>query len=135
MTNAPELRVATIDDLHLVEQLWIAVHHRHAQAMPQLAPYVSDTQSWAIRRQLYSELLTKPDTLLLLVFDSDTAVGYGLAHVLSLEDSWIPTPGRRASGSVRSSRSACFRTIAAAGWVRCCSTGSRHTFVAMVRGT
>jgi ribosomal protein S18 acetylase RimI-like enzyme len=91
MTNAlPELRTGTADDLPLLEPLWIAVHHRHAQAMPQLAPYVSDTQSWAIRRQLYSELLTKPDTLLLLVFDSDTAVGYGLAHVLSLEDSWIP---------------------------------------------
>jgi ribosomal protein S18 acetylase RimI-like enzyme len=90
MTNAPELRMGTADDLSLVEPLWVSVHHRHAQTMPQLAPYVSDAESWAVRRQLYEELLAKPDTLLLLAFDGDTAVGYGLAHVLALEDTWIP---------------------------------------------
>jgi ribosomal protein S18 acetylase RimI-like enzyme len=28
--------------------------------------------------------------LLLLAFDETAAIGYGLAHVLALEDSWIP---------------------------------------------
>jgi hypothetical protein len=51
MTDAPEVRVATADDLNLVEPLWVAVHHQHAE-------------TWAIRRQLYEELLAKPDTLL-----------------------------------------------------------------------
>jgi ribosomal protein S18 acetylase RimI-like enzyme len=90
MTDAPEVRVATAADLHLVEPLWIAVHHRHAETMPELAPYVSDDESWAVRRELYEELLAKPDTLLLLVFDGAAAIGYGLAHVMDLEDSWIP---------------------------------------------
>ena len=90
MTDAVELRVATADDLHLVEPLWIAVHHQHAETMPGLAPYVSDAETWAVRGQLYEELLAKPDTLLLLVFDGAAAIGYGLAHVLALEDSWIP---------------------------------------------
>ena len=90
MTNAPELRTGTADDLPLLEPLWVAVHHRHAQTMPHLAPYVSDGDTWAIRSALYRELLAKPDTLLLLAFDDQSAVGYGLAHVLPVEDSWIP---------------------------------------------
>jgi hypothetical protein len=40
------------------------VHHQHAETMPELAPYVSDAETWAIRRQLYEELLAKPDTVL-----------------------------------------------------------------------
>jgi ribosomal protein S18 acetylase RimI-like enzyme len=90
MTDAPEVRVATAADLHLVEPLWIAVHHRHAETMPELAPFVGDDESWAVRKVLYEELLVKPDTLLLLAFDGSAAIGYGLAHVMALEDSWIP---------------------------------------------
>jgi hypothetical protein len=107
MTDAPEVRVATAADLHLVEPLWIAVHHRHAETMPELAPFVGDDESWAVRKVLYEELLVKPDTLLLLAFDGSAAIGYGLAHVMAVEDSWI----------------------------RCCSTDSRHIFVPVVRGT
>ena len=90
MATAWLLRTGSGDDLDLVEPLWIAVHHRHTETMPQLAPYVSDEQTWAARRALYEELFTKPDTLLLLAFDDDMAVGYGLAHVLAVEDTWIP---------------------------------------------
>jgi ribosomal protein S18 acetylase RimI-like enzyme len=94
MINAPQLRVGTADDLHLVEPLWVAVHHRHVQSMPQLAPYVSDAESWTIRLALYRELLAKPDTLLLIAFDGEAAVGYGLAHVLAVEDTWVPDTWR-----------------------------------------
>jgi ribosomal protein S18 acetylase RimI-like enzyme len=94
MANEPRLREGSVDDLALVEPLWVAVHHRHAQSMPQLAPYVSDAETWTIRQALYRELLDKPDTLLLLAFDGATAIGYGLAHVLALEDTWIPDTWR-----------------------------------------
>ncbi|HEX2286485.1 MAG TPA: GNAT family N-acetyltransferase [Mycobacterium sp.] len=77
-------------DLDVVEPLWVAVHHQHAQTMPELAPYVSDAQTWSVRRTLYEELLTKPDTLLLLASVDDAAVGYGLAHVLPVDETWIP---------------------------------------------
>lgn len=90
MVDAPRLRVGTIDDLHLLEPLWIAVHHRHAETMPELAPYVGDEQSWTVRGALYRELLAKPDSLLLLVFSGDDAIGYGLAHMMTTEDTWIP---------------------------------------------
>jgi ribosomal protein S18 acetylase RimI-like enzyme len=75
--------------LDLVGPLWVAVHHRHAETMPQLAPYVSDGETWRIRRELYEQLLAKPETLLLLAFAGDVAVGYGLAHVLTVDETWI----------------------------------------------
>jgi ribosomal protein S18 acetylase RimI-like enzyme len=90
MTNEPQVRVGSVEDLPLVEPLWVAVHHRHAQTMPELAPFVSDAETWTIREALYRELLAKPDTLLLLAFAGDGAIGYGLAHVLALEATWIP---------------------------------------------
>jgi ribosomal protein S18 acetylase RimI-like enzyme len=80
---------AGLAELHLVEPLWVAVHHRHAESMPQLGPYVSDAQTWSVRRALYEEVLAKPDTLLLIAFVDDDAVGYGLAHVLAVDDTWI----------------------------------------------
>jgi ribosomal protein S18 acetylase RimI-like enzyme len=52
--------------------------------------YVSDDDTWRVRRTLYEELLAKPDTLLLVADADDAAVGYGLAHVLPVDDTWIP---------------------------------------------
>ncbi|MGX9791795.1 GNAT family N-acetyltransferase [Mycobacterium sp. MMS18-G62] len=90
MANEWRIRTGSADDLDLLEPLWVAVHHQHAQTMPQLAPYVSDAETWRVRKALYEELLAKPDTLLLLAFVDDKAVAYGLAHVMAVEDTWIP---------------------------------------------
>jgi ribosomal protein S18 acetylase RimI-like enzyme len=92
MTPSWQIRTGTSDDLHLVEPLWVSVHHRHAETMPELAPYVSDAQTWALRKALYEELLAKPDTLLLLASVEGAegkTVGYGLAHVIPVEETWI----------------------------------------------
>jgi hypothetical protein len=62
----------------------------NAETMPQLAPYVSDGETWRVRRVLYDELLAKADTLLLLAFVGETVVGYGLSHVLPVDETWIP---------------------------------------------
>jgi ribosomal protein S18 acetylase RimI-like enzyme len=90
MTTEFQVRAGSLADLDLVGPLWVAVHHRHAETMPQLAPYVSDGETWRIRRELYEQLLAKPETLLLLAFAGDVAVGYGLAHVLTVDETWIP---------------------------------------------
>jgi ribosomal protein S18 acetylase RimI-like enzyme len=83
------LRVASVADLDLVEPLWIAVHQRHAETMPELAPYVDGRESWRVRRALYEELLRKPNALLILATVGDEVVGYGLAHLLDAKGSWI----------------------------------------------
>ena len=71
MATAWQVRTGSADDLDLVGPLWVAVHHRHAETMPELAPYVSDERTWSVRRELYEELLTKPHTLLLVAFDGE----------------------------------------------------------------
>jgi ribosomal protein S18 acetylase RimI-like enzyme len=76
-------------DLPSLEPLWVAVHHAHAESMPELAPYVSDAETWAERRALYAEVLRKPDTVLLLARDGEALIGYALSHVLPVEDTWI----------------------------------------------
>ncbi|HEY2986013.1 MAG TPA: GNAT family N-acetyltransferase [Jatrophihabitantaceae bacterium] len=86
----PTLRRGTRADLPLLEPLWVSVHHRHAEAMPELAPYVSDAQTWAVRGALYAELLAKPDTVLLLAEVDAGPIGYGLAHVMAVGDTWLP---------------------------------------------
>ena len=57
--------------------------------MPELAPYVTDAETWRARRTLYEELLAKPDTLLVLALVDEKAVGYGLTHVFGTQDTWI----------------------------------------------
>ena len=42
-----------------------------------------------VRRVLYQELLAKSDTLLLLAYVDDATVGYGLAHVLPVDETWV----------------------------------------------
>jgi ribosomal protein S18 acetylase RimI-like enzyme len=90
MATEWQLRTGDAEDLDLIEPLWVAVHQRHAETMPELAPYVSDDDTWRVRRALYEELLVKPDTLLLIALVDDAAVGYGLAHVLPVDETWIP---------------------------------------------
>lgn len=71
-----------------LEPLWVSVHHRHVESMLELAPYVDDATTWAVRRALYSELLAKPDTVLLLATAGEALVGYGLAHVMKASETW-----------------------------------------------
>jgi ribosomal protein S18 acetylase RimI-like enzyme len=83
------VRTGSAADLDLVGPLWVAVHHRHIESMPQLAPYVSDDETWQVRRAFYEDLMTKPDTLLLIASVGETLVGYGMAHVMPAADGWV----------------------------------------------
>ncbi len=62
--------------------------------MPELAPYVSAAESWAVRSQLYRAVLSRPGSTLLLAHAGDDLVGYGLGYILTdnergwLDDTW-----------------------------------------------
>jgi ribosomal protein S18 acetylase RimI-like enzyme len=94
MTDAWTVRPGTADDLNSLAPLWIAVHRQHVESMPELAPYVGDDETWRERRGLYAQLLAKPDTLLLLASVDDELIGYGLAHVMAVSETWIPDTWR-----------------------------------------
>jgi hypothetical protein len=120
----------TIADVDSLEPLWVAVHHAHAASMPELAPYVSDAETWAQERPIYVALLGKPETVLLLAREGDELVGYALAHVTAVQDTWIPGPGRRGRGSASSNRSgwsrdAAGRASAARSWTRSSASSPR----------
>jgi hypothetical protein len=89
MAETVELRRGSAADLPMLEPLWVSVHHRHVESMPELAPYVNDRQTWAVRSALYAELLAKPDTILILAAEGDSPVGYGLTHVMPATETWI----------------------------------------------
>ena len=81
--------VGGVADLDRLEPLWLAVHRRHQAAMPELAPYVSDAESWRERRALYQRLFATYEPILLLVRDGDRPVGYGLAYAMPAADGWL----------------------------------------------
>jgi ribosomal protein S18 acetylase RimI-like enzyme len=76
-------------DLDLLEPLWVAVHHQHQRAMPELAPYVTDATTWRERRALYVQLFDEHDPVLLLARDCDRLVGYGLGYTMAVEGTWL----------------------------------------------
>ena len=77
-------------DIPRLEPLWVAVHHVHQESMPELAPYVDDTTTWAYHVDMYAELLAKPDSILLLALVDGELAGYGLACVHDVDGTWIP---------------------------------------------
>ncbi len=84
-----DIRRGGPEDLPMLEPVWVSVHHHHAESMPELAPYVDDATTWAAHSAQYAELMAKPDTVLLLATDGDEVVGYGLAHVTPVEETWV----------------------------------------------
>jgi ribosomal protein S18 acetylase RimI-like enzyme len=89
LSQAPRIVKGSASDLDSLEPLWVAVHRAHVASMPELAPYVSDAETWAERRVLYEAVFAKPGTVLLLAFDGDALIGYALSHVLPLAETWI----------------------------------------------
>jgi ribosomal protein S18 acetylase RimI-like enzyme len=84
-----EITRGSAADIAALEPLWVAVHHRHAESMPELGPYVSDAQTWEQQRAIYEDLLAKPGTLLLLARDDGALIGYAVAHVMGVRETWI----------------------------------------------
>jgi ribosomal protein S18 acetylase RimI-like enzyme len=83
------IRTGSLADVDALERLWVAVHHRHAEAMPELGPYVSDAETWAARSALYRRLLARPGTTLLLAERDGELVAYGLAYILDPDEDWV----------------------------------------------
>jgi len=84
-----EITRGNAEDIPRLEPLWVAVHHQHQAAMPELAPYVSDEVTWREHFPMYEELFGKPDTFLFLASDGPELIGYALGHVEPVEESWI----------------------------------------------
>jgi ribosomal protein S18 acetylase RimI-like enzyme len=85
-----EIREGTAADVDRLEELWVAVHHTHMDAMPELAPYVSDARTWELLREHYVHLFERPDTLLALAFVGEELAGYTIGAIHPVQGSWVP---------------------------------------------
>lgn len=85
-----EIKRGGAADIDRLEPLWVAVHHVHQEAMPELAPYVSDARTWELLRAHYLSLFERPDTVLLLAHSDGELAGFGIAAVHAVDGTWIP---------------------------------------------
>ncbi len=47
------------DQLDRLEPLWLMLNRHHQQVAPELAPFVSDEDSWRVRRRIYAHVLAE----------------------------------------------------------------------------
>jgi ribosomal protein S18 acetylase RimI-like enzyme len=75
-----------------LRELWLELHHHHAQVAPQSGDFVDDETSWRVRSSSYREWLADPRSFLLLARTEGRVVGYALVRVMEaapeLTDSW-----------------------------------------------
>jgi ribosomal protein S18 acetylase RimI-like enzyme len=74
------VRFETLDraGLSRLEALWLELHAHHQAVSPELGPFVSDGASWAVRRELYDEVLAAGG-FAFVACDGEADVGYALA--------------------------------------------------------
>ena len=49
-----------VDDVAALRELWLELHHHHAQVAPQSGEFVDDASSWRVRSSSYREWLADP---------------------------------------------------------------------------
>jgi ribosomal protein S18 acetylase RimI-like enzyme len=81
-----------VDDVPALRDLWLELHHHHAEVAPQTGEFVDDETSWRVRSASYREWLADPRSFVLLARAGDRLVGYALVRVMEagpdLVDSW-----------------------------------------------
>jgi ribosomal protein S18 acetylase RimI-like enzyme len=82
-----------LDDVDGLRELWLELHHHHAEVAPQSGEFTDDETSWTVRSGSYREWLADPRSFLLLAREGDRLVGYCLVRVFEsgpdLQDAWV----------------------------------------------
>jgi ribosomal protein S18 acetylase RimI-like enzyme len=81
-----------VDDVAALRELWLELHHHHAEVAPQSGEFTDDETSWRVRSSEYREWLADPRSFLLLARADDRLIGYAVIRVMEagpeLMDSW-----------------------------------------------
>lgn len=91
MNSSVEIVLGSSGDIGSLESLWVSVHHAHAASMPELAPYVSDAQTWEERSATYRHLIDQGDASLVLARIDGGLVGYAFGAITASQDSPLGT--------------------------------------------
>jgi ribosomal protein S18 acetylase RimI-like enzyme len=88
-----EIERGGLDDVAALRELWLELHHHHAEVAPQSGEFADDDSSWAVRSESYREWLSDPRSFVLLARDGERLVGYCLVRVFEsgpdLRDAWV----------------------------------------------
>jgi ribosomal protein S18 acetylase RimI-like enzyme len=88
-----EIELGGPDDIELLRDLWLELHHHHAEVAPGTGPFADDDSSWRVRSGSYREWLSDPRSFLLLARDGERLVGYACVRVFEsgddLRDAWV----------------------------------------------
>jgi ribosomal protein S18 acetylase RimI-like enzyme len=83
----------SLDDVEALRELWLELHHHHAEVAPESGEFTDDESSWRVRSASYREWLADPRSFVLIAHDGDRPVGYALVRVFEsggdLRDAWL----------------------------------------------
>lgn len=80
----------TMHDIDALRDLWLVVHQQHRVVAPELGELADDASSWAQRRAQYEGFFAEDRAVLVVARSPDRgAVGYALARVADVDDTWI----------------------------------------------
>jgi GNAT superfamily N-acetyltransferase len=85
------IELESAEAVESLRDLWLEVHSHHEASAPDLAEYVSDEESWAIRSESYREWLDQPDSFVFVARRAGQPIGYALVRVDSTEPFWKDT--------------------------------------------
>jgi ribosomal protein S18 acetylase RimI-like enzyme len=79
-----------VDELSLLEPLWIELHRHHRRLLPEGAIVADDSLSWERRRADYRRWLAADEALILVAEGPSGVLGYAVTHLLdgSTEDTY-----------------------------------------------
>jgi ribosomal protein S18 acetylase RimI-like enzyme len=81
------------EDVEVLRELWLELHHHHAEVAPESGEFADDESSWRVRSGSYREWLADPRSFVLIARDAGRPVGYALVRVFEsgadLRDAWV----------------------------------------------
>jgi ribosomal protein S18 acetylase RimI-like enzyme len=81
-----------VEDVGSLRELWLELHHHHAEVAPQSGEFTDDETSWRARSSSYRDWLADPRSFLLLARADGRLIGYAVVRVMEagpeLTDSW-----------------------------------------------
>jgi ribosomal protein S18 acetylase RimI-like enzyme len=88
-----EIELGGPEDIDSLRDLWLELHHHHAEVAASTGPFADDDSSWQVRSGSYREWLSDPRSFLLLARDDGRLVGYACVRVFEsgddLRDAWV----------------------------------------------
>jgi ribosomal protein S18 acetylase RimI-like enzyme len=90
--SAIEITRGGPEDIDSLRELWLELHHHHAEIGPQSGEFTDDETSWSYRSAQYREWLGDPGSFLLLGRDGERLVAYLVVRVMEsgpeFRDAW-----------------------------------------------